>query len=772
MKRCALMLTVSGLACGLGVGVLGGCKGQRDLAADPPELRPRVAAPTYRPKMRPITEMVSAGGRAYDGRGPLVDRMKLEPGVMGPQGVETTVIGPEPEETMRVRLAVRQATPEQVLQVLLEDTLGVSYIIDPELARKPGEVTLQIDEEMSVQDVRDLVTLLAELHGWSIEDRGDLMVVGPTAKMPVWSGSPLLDGRTMLDSAETAMRVFRPTYVNANDVLQAMRPFMTPGSQIVATGNVLVLVDRVSQLNRMAGILRALDAAPFSGTEVWTYRLRHASNTAVGQALTQIAQGVGFGSRGGSPAVGIVPVQGRDELLVISRDPTIQRAVQQWIETFDQPASTIERERFIYRVQHYPDVNQLRTYISEAFTENMERALGATGDDGMRITLAGERTLMFYARPDHYAEVLDVLAALDQPPQQVMIKTQIAEVQLNDELEFGVEAFLFEEIDGTIVDSFLNAANAFGLVSPLGTVAITGASGQAIIRALESETDVRILSEPSLFAANGSEALFRVGGEVPIVRAFQDSSIQTGGNTGIRNEVEYRETGILVRVQPRINESGQVTMEIEQEITDVLPNQTSGIDSPQFTTREYTSNVIVPHNQTVILAGTIEERATNQVNGVPLISSIPIVGEAFKNRSNESTRVEIVLMLTPIIVTDPTDVSYVYEDMLDQTRLLRNALADFERGRFDEGRLRQLEDANQLDPEPELLGMSAFDAPAAPQVVTQVGTLEMSDAAAELRAFADMLRDGTNGAMSVSAVFAWIADEIMSDATMEAGGRR
>jgi general secretion pathway protein D len=676
---CVCMLVT--LAC------LAGCKSGGDPVAET-EVRtaPPPAAP-YDASTRPVSEQL--GVRAVRDplpSGGLVDYVVLDPEPRDSEPVGFARLTPEMDNDVRrpIRMTLNAATPAEVIHALAYDVLGRQYLLDPALSVAPGTISLLVDEEMTDRDVVDLLGILSEIHGWSIDERDGTFVFTQLQRSAKNPSLDLLEHRSALDSPESAMRIFRPRYISSSDAFKVVEPLLSEGATGIVSGRVLLVADRISQLNRIGGVIRAVDSAPFEGTQVWTYRLNHADPGRVAQTLTQVIQSAGFGNIDGAPAVAVVPIPDLRYLMVISRDPTARQALGDWVEMLDRAPVADERRWFIYKAQS-TDVKRLQSVLQEIFADRVSTAVdGETKPGDIRLIADQDtETLLAHASPHDYAQILDFLARLDRSPQQVLLTATIASIELSEGLEFGVEAFLTEEFGGNIVDAFLNPANNFGPTNPLGTASVVGASGLLVVRALQERTDVTILSRPRVFVRDGDTANFRVGGEVPVLSASVDSNVQADGNTGIRNEIEYREIGILIRVQPQINERGEITLNVEQEITDVIPNTTSGIDSPQFTTRELDTTVVLTHGQTVLLAGFIEQRKTDQTAGLPLLSDIPVLGWPFRNTSQGDDRTELILSITPTIVNDASQADAVYQRMTEQAAVLREALNEFNDGPYD-----------------------------------------------------------------------------------------
>jgi len=263
-----------------------------------------------------------------------------------------------------------------------------------------------------------------------------------------------------------------------------------------------------------------------------------------------------------------------------------------------------------------------------------------------------EDLLLIDATTEDYANLIALLTRVDVPRQQVQLQCVIAEVTLGGSLQWGVDYFLTNSTGEGILD-LTGSLTSLGPLNPAGSISLTATDGFAVIEALQGESEVVVLSTPTVTVRDKDESEFQVGAEVPILTASLDSSSQNDGSTGIRNEVEYRDTGIILTVQPMITEGGDVTQTISLEIKDAAANSSSGIDSPEFTKRLVKTTVTVPHGKTVMLAGIVSKNISDSVNKIPLLGDIPVVGLAFQNISKTTDRTELILMITPTIINDP-----------------------------------------------------------------------------------------------------------------------
>jgi general secretion pathway protein D len=302
---------------------------------------------------------------------------------------------------------------------------------------------------------------------------------------------------------------------------------------------------------------------------------------------------------------------------------------------------------------------------------------------GVRITAdTVNNTLLIYADQESYRIIESTLQQVDQPQLQVAIDATIAEVTLTNELAYGVQAYLTSHNLGLKPDtgSALNtqstaapAAAAAGAVANAfinrafpGFNFLIGSEAQpsAILDALHTVTSVKVLSNPSLVVINNQVATLQVGDVVPV--STGSATVLTTSNTVV-NTIDYRNTGIILRVSPRINVNGNVRLDVEQEISNVSP-QTAASLTPTVSERKVKSSISVATGQTVLLAGLISEQQNKTRNGIPLLDQIPGLGDGFSHQDYKTTRTELIIFIRPQIIRDGTDAHFVAEELRSKLR--------------------------------------------------------------------------------------------------------
>jgi general secretion pathway protein D len=270
--------------------------------------------------------------------------------------------------------------------------------------------------------------------------------------------------------------------------------------------------------------------------------------------------------------------------------------------------------------------------------------------------------LVITATPGEIKRIKRVLAEIDLMPAQVLLEATIAEVSLNDNMKFGLRWFL--EKGG---NEFRLTDSAIGTVAPVFpgfSYFLNLPDAKVVLNALADITNVDIVSSPSLMVLNNKKAVLQIGDEVPI--ATQSAVSVLTPDAPIVNAISFRNTGILLTIIPRVSEDGRILLDIEQEVSDVKATTTSSIDSPTISQRRIKTTVVVNNGGSVVLAGLMQDRATRGRQQVPLAGDIPFLGNLFKNKDDKIARTELMIAITPHVVTDNAQIGAIAAEYRDR----------------------------------------------------------------------------------------------------------
>jgi general secretion pathway protein D len=301
--------------------------------------------------------------------------------------------------------------------------------------------------------------------------------------------------------------------------------------------------------------------------------------------------------------------------------------------------------------------------------------------------------LVIQATAQEYEQIRQILREVDVVPRQVMIEARVYEVDLTGALSAGVSAFLQRRtaggLDGRGTGQFGGAAGGVAALSAtMGTLIGRMRELLLFLNASESRGEARVISAPSLLASDNLPASINVGTEIPLLSAqVFGLGAQTAGNPVFTNAVQYRDTGVLLTITPRINPSGLVTLQIQQEVSAPLPSV--DLSSQSISKRAVSTQAVVQDGETIALGGIIQETRTLSRNRIPLLGDIPYVGALFGNTSLSTQRTELILLVTPTVIRDASESRNATAEFRNKLRDLRRILQE------DERRERERERKNQ-----------------------------------------------------------------------------
>lgn len=298
----------------------------------------------------------------------------------------------------------------------------------------------------------------------------------------------------------------------------------------------------------------------------------------------------------------------------------------------------------------------------------------SAGMEEVRIVADTENnSLLIWATSQNYERIVNTLEKMDVSPRQVLIEATIAEVTLTGRLQYGLQWFFNNGVGDNLTGSgSLGLPADVTLTDALKSIpagqfsyAITDSAGmvKSLLNTLASDSKIKVLSSPQIMVLDNQQAAIRVGTQQPIPapQSIVNSSVVTSGG------VDYKDTGVLLEVLPRVNAGGMVNMEIKQEVVDVGPID-SATSQRSFLQRSVTSKVVVKSGQTLVLGGLIRDNRTDGQSGIPVLYKIPVLGALFGNTSEQMDRTELIVLITPRVVRDSQEANQVTEEIKRKMR--------------------------------------------------------------------------------------------------------
>jgi general secretion pathway protein D len=565
------------------------------------------------------------------------------------------------------------------VQQVLGDILRENYVIETQLN---GDVSLQTSRPVTRDGaLRLLESVLASRGAELIDAGGFYRIVGAGQSAGSAGGG-------------ANMKIVAPRYVSADSLKEIFSGSADKSltSEVDPIRNILILRGNSAAIAEAEKLIAVFDVNWMKGMSFASVPVTYSSPSQIVSDLETV-----LGASTGGPLAGVVrfvPLDRLNAVVVVSPQAEYISEGKAWISRLDRSGGQGGQKLYVIPIQ-----NRAATEVATIITDALSGSEGGSDDDyGLRpgdqpvfastgddsegtggaslgaVSLNGGRgkgpaariiaddannSIVALATPEQFGVLENAISHLDAMANQVFLEATIAEVTLTDSLSYGLTWF-FQS--GEFNTTFSDAANgAVASQFPGFSVLFSGQDGRAALSAVAGITDVKILSAPSLMVLDNRTATLQVGDQVPVVT--QSAVSVTNPDAPIVNSVSLRDTGIILNVTPRVNDSGLVILEIDQEVSDVVATQSSGIDSPTIQQRRISTSVSVRDGQSVALGGLMRERLSDSKTKVPLLGDLPFLGKLFSTTTTESQRTELLVMITPRVVRS-TDASLTVTDDL------------------------------------------------------------------------------------------------------------
>jgi general secretion pathway protein D len=630
--------------------------------------------------------------------------------------------GPEYYRNGKVTLNFANAEIRDVIDIVLGDTLGLNYIIDPGVQ---GTVTVRTSQPMSRADVIPALENILALSGVALTLVGGTYMVVPQ-DMAAGLSTPLVSPADRQLARGYGINIIPLSYASASAMQEILEPFVAPGSlRADSARNLLIYSGSGADARDLIEMVKVFDVDGMRGMSFALFPVQVADPKTLVADLETV-----FLQEGGSPVEGLirfVPVERLSAVLAISPRSIYLDRAQTWIERLDRGVEGAGRRIFVYYVENVraadladilgqvfegraaPSREERRASLAPGLTpvelQSEQRAAQPEGvAEGAEATPSPARvrqtaapeagvgqavgglleesdiriiadetsnSVLILSTAAEFRMIEATLKKLDVLPLQVLIEATIAEVGLNDQLRYGLQWF-FEsgDFEASLTQAASGAVDA--ILPGFNFIADFSSEARVVLSALTEITDVKVISSPSLMVLDNQSARLQVGDQVPVATAALTTaeSITVTGDTSIRSEIQLVDTGVILEVTPRVNPGGLVTMEVSQEVSTAVPTTTSDLESPTIQQRQIESVVAVQSGDTVALGGLIIDEDSEAVTGVPLLSDIPILGNLFKTTTETNRRVELLVLITPRVVQSRIDNQKITDELRQRLRAI------------------------------------------------------------------------------------------------------
>jgi len=516
----------------------------------------------------------------------------------------------------------------------LAAALGVNVVLTDIPDRR---VTFQTPEPVPASQAGAVLEAILEAQGLVLVQAGPVAQVLPEDKRP--STGPVRVGKDLPSPPPLGLgtQIVPLDYMRADEAVTLLREIAsrTARIEVVPRSNAVLITDRGVNLARYLELLRQLDVKTGgeAGLSTFVYPLKHASAAELAGTLGQV-----FGATVATPP----PRQRVQELEGRSLSGELTGFANRELQSLQQRGQTAAPAAPAFPAQ------------AAASAES-----GSAGLVGGTTIVPDQATnsLVIRTAPPNFSVLEETIQQLDVRPPQVLLEVLIAEVTLDRATQFGINwqavaqrGFSGDSTRGVVVGSGPGTFSDTALSSLGGlgarVVSLASVNVRALLQAIASHSNVKVLTAPSVLALNNELARILVGSEVPFT-----SATLTTQSALVDQVVQFENVGTQLTVVPTVNQDGYVTFRILQEVS-ALSDQTiaSAQNAPIITTREAETSAIVKTGHTIVIAGLIGEQSQATQSGVPILSDIPLVGDLFKSRSVSHERTELAIFLTPYVV--------------------------------------------------------------------------------------------------------------------------
>ncbi len=617
----------------------------------------------------------------------------------------------------------------------MSEILKINYIIDP---RVKGVVNIHTSGQISSADVFPIFQSILRLNGATAVKRDGIYEIVPlpeAKKLPISPSSTQDSGKPVSDE-RYIIQILSLKYVPVTEISKMIKPFLSDGADIVENppSNILIIGDLASNVKKSMDIINLFDIDVFSDLRVRIYPILNADVVEVAKEMEKIFSSFEVSTKSGR-GVGITftPIARINSLLAVSSIPNIFEKVEAWLKELDKiPVEGTKYTVFVYHCQNakakdlaevlkqvYVPSKEKKTDAKEKAAEQVPRGArpsptptapaappstsmegGAIPEGEINVVVdETNNALVVRAYARDYRSILETIKKLDIYPRQVLIEILMADILLTDDMELGIDFVNY--MDGGKWQQTITYGPFSGLdvAGPGLTYAIVQAGKFAAqIKAAATLGRAKILTSPNLLASNNKEAKIQIGTSEPILTNTYTTPgvVGAAGTTAtgfIEGTIEYKDIGTILGITPRISDGGLVTLELnieessltQREIGQRSTSTTAGVANasttfsvPAFNKTTAKTVLSIKEGQMIAIGGLIRNLKGDSNQSVPFLGKIPLLGFLFGKNKRTDERRELIILLTPHIITDENQSKTVTDEFREKIEGLKK---NFEKGK-------------------------------------------------------------------------------------------
>jgi len=599
---------------------------------------------------------------------------------------------PVTAKTWKVNL--KEAEISALVSEVAEIT-GKNFIVDP---RVKGNITVISSKPLSANAVYELFLGVLSVNGFAAVPSGDAIKLVPDVNAKQNAVPFDLRGKGKGEALVTRVLMLENT--NANELVPVIRPLLPQFAHLAAINgsNALVISDHANNITEIENLIKSLDTG--EGDELEVINLKEIR---VDDVLTMLDTLTSTSANKDMRGARVrLVADSRGNRLLVKGDVKARKRIREVVAQLDKPAADRLSGVRVIRLQH-ASAKQIAEVLKNLVSSDSSKSSSSSSNSGTTaaVTAGGvsfiadesQNALVMKADPALMRELEAVVQQLDQRRSQVLIQAAIVEVSGENADQLGVQWAAGDPTKGVGLINFGNAGTSIAtlaaaaaqnkpeLASGLNGASFafgkteTNSNGDrtfygALIQALSTLSNANLLSTPSIMTIDNQEAKIVVGQNVPFITGSSSSS--GSGTSNPFTTIERKDVGITLKVIPHIGDGGTVKLEVEQEVSSVVPS-VAGVNSADLITnkRSIKTTILADDGQTIVLGGLIQDDSSQSVSEVPLLSKIPVLGHLFRSKSHSKTKRNLLVFLQPLIVRDGQSAAALAAQQYKQTRTLQ-----------------------------------------------------------------------------------------------------
>ncbi len=598
----------------------------------------------------------------------------------------------------------------EVAKVILSDILGQNYVLSPKVV---GKVTLQTTHALSKEELLPTLEMVLSMNNAALVRDGAIYHIEPLNEA-LYSAN---FSSSRQGKFGYQVRVIPIRNVAVDNIADLIKPLLHEKTllSIDKQRNLIVVSGAADELARIVDMVNTFDIDILKGRSFGLFPLAHVDAETLIKELEEVFYKKAKGEEG--EFFRFIPIERLNAILAISHQSRYLKDIEQWIMRLDRANSANGGGVNVYKVQHV-DAVELANTLNDIFgngssssqsssrrdkspklandkkageltnkssdikssfetKKNTPQRSVSSGNSDTKVANVGDvrivadeanNSLIIVATAQEYEIIRPIVNQLDVMPLQVLVDATIVEVTLTDNLKYGIQWYFNHSNGGqNIIESNDLGALAAGAATGGFGYSFLSKSGdiKAVLNAEASNNNVNVISSPSLMVLNNQEASIQVGKEISLMTGSLGSlnNTNTTGSTSnnVFSQQQQRKTGVKLKIKPRVNANGLVTMEVTQSVEDPGAIPANGTN-PSILTREINSSVAVQSGETIVLGGLIKDNNTDDNNGLPLLHDIPILGTLFGSKTRTKDKTELVVLITPRVVKSRQDAGLITDE--------------------------------------------------------------------------------------------------------------